>query len=136
MARFVIILVIIVFIAECSVLKKIKKTDNLPSTEKNNHVVVAETVSKMESSKVQLELETLRENFLKLSKESTQNEAELKSIQEKLNKFLKNQEDIRKSKEEHFHIVSYRQFLSAICIIGAKKISFFGEIDLLLTNNI
>ena len=125
MARFVIILVIIAIIAECSVIKKIKNTDNL---QKNNHVLVEETVSKMESTKVQLELETLRDNFLELTKESMQHEAELKALREKINEFLKNQEDIRSSKKEEFHIVSYRQFLSAICIIGAKKINFLVKL--------
>ena len=127
MARFVIILIIIAIIAECSVLKKIKNTDNLCSTETNNFLVV-KTESKVESTKVPLELESLQENYLELAKESAKNEAELKALREKINKFLKNQEDIRSSKKEEFHIVSYRQFLSAICIIGAKKFHFFVKL--------
>ena len=128
MARFVIILIIIAIIAECSVLKKKENTDNLPFCPETNNFVVVKTESKVESTKVQLELESLQENYLELAKESAKNEAELKALREKINKFLKNQEDIRSSKKEEFHIVSYRQFLSAICIIGAKKFHFLVKL--------
>ena len=124
MARFVIILIIIAIIAECSVLKKKENTDNLPFCPETNNFLVVKTESKVESTK----LESLRENYLELAKDTMQNEAELKALREKFSEFSKNQEDIRSSKKEEFHIVSYRQFLSAICIIGAKKFHFLVKL--------
>ena len=116
MARSVMILILIASIAECSVMKNI---DNLPSTE-TNHLVVVETESKLQSTKMQLELE--------------KREAEVKFLREivtKLNTVLKQQAEdisIRSSKEEQFHIVSYCQFLSAICIIGAIFFHFLVKL--------
>ena len=115
MFKSLMILIIITSIAECGILKNI---DNLPET---NNLVVFDS-----ECKVHLGLE----NDLKLTKEESEAKKSLREIIDKLttvlNKLKKQQEDIsiQNSKEQQFHIVSYCQFLSAICIIGARNFIF------------
>ena len=78
MARLVMIPIIIAFIAERSF---IKNTD-LPSTDKNKILVAETKVEDCDLTKVQLELNFLREKSIELSKMSRQRDEELNSLRE------------------------------------------------------
>ena len=92
-------------------------------------VVDQDSTNQLQPTKVRSELDS--ENHIELTKEEREAKKSLREIIDKLttvlNKLKKQQEDIsiQNSKEQQFHIVSYCQFLSAICIIGARNFIFW-----------
>ena len=86
MARSVLILIVIFFISERGV---IKNTDNLPSTETSNILVAETKVEGCDLTKEHLELDSLREKSVELSKVSRERNEEMNSLREKVNELNK-----------------------------------------------
>ena len=80
------ILIVIFFISERGV---IKNTDNLLSTETNNILVAETKVEGCDPNKVLLELDSLREKSIELSKVSRQRNEEMNSLREMVNELIK-----------------------------------------------